>query len=62
MLLDPDARLACSSWSFVDPAAVARAERQLADALADGSWDAKHGHLRRQPHLEGALVLVVAKP
>ena len=62
MLLDPSARLACSSWSLVDPAAVARAERRLADALADGSWDAKHGHLRRQPHLEGALVLVVAKP
>ena len=62
MLLDPNARLACSSWSLVDPVAVARAERQLSDALADGNWDAKHGHLRCQPHLEGALVLVVAKP
>ena len=60
MLLDPAARLACSSWSFVDPAAVARFESHLARDLADGIWDARHGHLRRQEYLEGALVLVVS--
>ena len=62
MLLDASARLACSAWSFVDPAAVARFERHLAEDLASGAWDAKHGHLRTQPWLTGALVLVVANP
>jgi hypothetical protein len=62
MLLDPKARLACSAWSFVEASAAARSEQRLADALADGTWDARHGHLRQQSYLEGALVLVVAKP
>jgi SAM-dependent methyltransferase len=62
MLLDPDARLACSAWSFVEPAAVSRFERHLSRDLADGTWDAKHGHLRKQECLEGSLVLVVSTP
>ncbi len=62
MLLDPKARLACSAWSFVEPAAIARFEAALARDLADGTWDAKLGHLRTQAHLEGALVLVVSTP
>lgn len=62
MLLDPAARLACSAWSFVAPAAVARFESSLARDLADGTWDARHGHLRKQEHLEGSLVLVVSTP
>jgi hypothetical protein len=60
LLLDPAARLACSSWSFVEPAAVARFEAHLKRDLADGTWDARYGHLRTQPFLEGALVLVVS--
>ena len=62
MLLDPAARLACSAWSFVAPAAVARFEASLARDLADGTWDARHGHLRKQEYLEGSLVLVVSTP
>jgi SAM-dependent methyltransferase len=62
MLLDPAARLACSAWSFVDAAAVARFEDHLARDLANGTWDAKYGHLRRQAHLDGSLVLVVSIP
>lgn len=62
MLLDPAARLACSSWTFVEPAAVARFEATLARDLADGTWDAKYGHLRKQQRLEGSLVLVVSSP
>ena len=62
MLLDPAARLACSAWSFVDPGVTARFEAHLRRDLADGTWDNKHGHLRSQPHLEGALVLVVSTP
>ncbi len=59
MLLDPAARLACSAWSFVDAAAVARFEADLARDLADGTWDAEHGPLRTQPRFEGSLVLIV---
>src|SRR5688572_15897309 len=62
MLLDPAARLACSAWSFVEPTAVARFEADLARDLADGTWDARHGHLRKQEYLEGSLVLVVSTP
>lgn len=62
MLLDETARLACSAWSFVEPAAVRRFEARLAQDLADGTWDAKHGHLRKQAHLLGSLVLVVSTP
>lgn len=60
MLLNPAARLACSAWSFVEPAAVARFETRLASDLADGSWDARYGYLRKQEFLEGSLVLVVS--
>ena len=62
MLLEPEARRACSAWSFVEPAIVARFEARLRADLADGSWDARHGHLRTQPSLDGSLRLVVARP
>ena len=60
MLLDPAARRACSAWSFVEPSAVMRFEASLARDLADGTWDARYGHLRERLSLEGALVLVVS--
>jgi hypothetical protein len=60
--LDPTARLACSSWGFVGPETVARFEAHLRRDLADGTWNARHGHLRTQPFLEGALVMVVSIP
>jgi hypothetical protein len=59
LLLDPAARLACSAWSFVDASAVARFEADLARDLADGTWDACHGALRKQATFEGSLVLIV---
>ena len=62
LLLNPAARLACSAWSFVAPAAVARFEASLARDLADGTWDARYGHLRKQKYLQGSLVLVVSTP
>ncbi|KUL38407.1 ubiquinone biosynthesis protein [Streptomyces sp. NRRL F-4489] len=61
-LLDPAARQACSAWSFVDPPAVDRFTAALRRDLADGTWDARHGHLRHQPYLEGSLVLLRALP
>jgi SAM-dependent methyltransferase len=62
MLLNPAARLVCSSWSFVEPAAVARFEADLARDLADGAWDRKYGHLRTEESFLGSLVLVVSVP
>lgn len=62
LLLDPSARLACSSWSLVDPAAVVRFEERLREDLRSGAWDERFGHLRAQPHFLGALVLVVSEP
>jgi SAM-dependent methyltransferase len=61
-LLDPQARRACSAWSFVEPAVVSRFEARLRADLADGTWDARHGHLRTQPTFDGPLRLVVAQP
>lgn len=59
-LLDKDARLACSGWSFVDPAAVHHFEVTLSHDLADGTWDRRYGHLRNQPEFDGPLRLIVA--
>jgi hypothetical protein len=61
-LLDPWARRSCSAWSFVDDDVVRRFEEDLSRDLADGTWDRRWGHLRRQPTFEGSLVLVVAQP
>jgi SAM-dependent methyltransferase len=60
MLLDPAARSACSAWSFVDAATAAGYTERLRADLDSGAWDARHGHLRVQPYLEGSLVLVKA--
>lgn len=61
-LLVPEARLACSSWSFLSAEATARFEARLRADLASGAWDAKWGHLRRQAWLEESpLRLVVGE-
>jgi SAM-dependent methyltransferase len=61
-LLDPGARLACSAWSFLAPAAVARFEQHLRRDLESGTWDARHGHFRTLPTFDGSLRLVVSRP
>jgi SAM-dependent methyltransferase len=61
-LLDPSARLACSAWSFVEPAGHHRFVDHLQRELGDGTWDRRFGHLRTQPTFEGSLVLVVSVP
>ena len=59
--LDPDARRACSAWSFVDPQVVTRFEDRLARDLSSGSWDARYGHFRREEWFDGSLRLVVGR-
>lgn len=60
-LLDPGARRANSAWSLVGDDEAAAAVEALRRDLASGAWDARHGGLRRQPHFDGSLVLVVAE-
>jgi len=62
MLLDPGARRSCSAWSFVPDEVADRYVARLRTDLESGAWDARHGHLRRQPSLVGSLVLVRAVP
>jgi SAM-dependent methyltransferase len=61
-LLEPDARLSCSAWSFVDEATEHRFTERLRRDLHDGTWDSRYGQLRTTPTLSGSLVLVVAQP
>jgi SAM-dependent methyltransferase len=60
-LLDAGARLANSAWSFVGQDVQDRFVERLSRDLADGTWDAVHGHLRVQEVFEGSLTLVVAR-
>ena len=59
--LEPEVRAAQSGWALTDPDAVARGLARLADDLASGRWDERHGHLRRQTEYVGALRLIVAR-
>jgi SAM-dependent methyltransferase len=60
-LLDPGARLSCSSWSFVGADVHERFTRDLGRDLADGTWDRRHGQLRSQPFFDGSLILVTSR-
>ena len=61
-LLDPAVRRAQSAWGFVGPEAQERAVARLRADLESGAWDERYGDLRRQPHFDGALCLVVGYP
>ena len=61
-LLDDQARLACSAWSFVDAETTANYLDHLRIDLEQGVWDEKYGHLRNQPVFEGSLKLIVSQP
>lgn len=61
-LLDPQARLSCSAWSFVEQNEQTQAIERLRSDLREGVWDRRHGHLRTQPRYDGSLVLVVSHP
>jgi hypothetical protein len=47
-----------SAWAF---GAHAHGLERLAEDLASGAWDARHGHLRTQPSFDGSLRLVVGR-
>jgi SAM-dependent methyltransferase len=60
-LLEPGARLANSAWSFVDPSVAVGFTATLGSDLADGTWDARCGHLRTQATFDGSLRLIVGR-
>jgi hypothetical protein len=60
--LAEDVRAAQSGLVLTDPGAVARGVARLADDLASGRWDERHGHLRHQAERVGAVRLIVAQP
>jgi SAM-dependent methyltransferase len=60
--LDDEVRAAQSGWVLTgDAGAVARGVARLADDLAAGRWDERHGHLRNQAERVGAVRLIVAR-
>ena len=61
MLLDREARRACSAWSFVDDAIPRRFEQHLGDDLESGRWDDKLGHLRSEPTFVGSLKIIIGQ-
>jgi hypothetical protein len=61
MLLDPQARLACSAWSFVGDQVVQRFEQTLKRDLESGRWDERYGVLRTQAFFEGSLKLIIGR-
>jgi len=61
-LLDAQARLSCSAWSFVDPRVHECFVTHLARDLETGAWDDQYGALRQQPTFDGSLVLTISEP
>ena len=61
-ILDPDVRRSQSGWSFVEPARILAFVEHLRTDLADGTWDARHGHLRSQREFVGSLRIIRSEP
>lgn len=59
MFLNPAVTGAMSSWTLLDEQVRERGRLRLAQDLADGTWDARHGHLRTQPFYEGSMRLII---
>lgn len=56
--LDKGVRKAQSAWGFLSEEQQEMLVGRLAADLQSGTWDAKFGHLRSQPHFTGALRLI----
>ncbi|HXQ43413.1 MAG TPA: methyltransferase domain-containing protein [Acidimicrobiales bacterium] len=57
--LDPEVRACISGLALLDAALVARRMEKLRSDLDDGTWDGRHGHLRRLSTIDGGFRLVV---
>ncbi len=61
-VLDPAARAATSGFARMPASVVDRVVDAVRRDLADGTWDARHGHLRKLVHYDAGLRLVIAEP
>jgi len=61
-VLDAQARNATSGFARMDPSVVERVVAEVRRDLADGTWDARHGHLRALAELDVGLRLLVSTP
>lgn len=61
-VLDDEVTSSTSGFARLDPAVRARAVEAVRRDLADGTWDARHGHLRELPAFDAGLRLVVHNP
>jgi SAM-dependent methyltransferase len=60
-VLDPAARAGTSGFQRMDPAVVERVVTAVERDLADGTWDARHGHLRALAEHDVGLRLIVSR-
>ena len=60
LVLDPAARAATSGFAQLPSAVEERIVSRIATDLADGSWDRRHGHLRRLSAFDSGLRLIRA--
>jgi SAM-dependent methyltransferase len=61
-VLDERARSATSGFARLPPEVVERVVGEVRRDLEDGTWDARHGHLRELDEYDAGLRLVVARP
>lgn len=60
MFLNPDVRKAQSAWALISKELELASVKRLESELASGEWDAKYGHLRSTPCIDGCVKLVIA--
>jgi ubiquinone/menaquinone biosynthesis C-methylase UbiE len=58
--LDDQVRKNISQFNLIEPAAVARGMERLADDLASGAWDSRHGELRTLDALDLGYRILIA--
>ena len=61
-VLDARARNSTSGFARMPPEVVERVVGAVARDLEDGTWDARHGHLRRLDEYDAGLRLIVSRP
>jgi SAM-dependent methyltransferase len=60
LVLDPEARAATSCFAKLSAVTQERVARKLAADLEDGTWEARHGHLRQLTEFDAGLRLIRA--
>jgi SAM-dependent methyltransferase len=60
-VLDRSARAATSGFTRMEPQVVNRAVEAVRRDLSEGTWDRRHGHLRRFDAMDAGLRLVVSR-